>query len=137
MRAVKLCTSVLAVFLAINTLSARPQTDTPSEVGDGQQLFIATCAVCHATDSFSAANINRQIGATIQNLERNKAHYSMVNRFTKAKMVHYFQDKGAKVHFNHMQIEDPDLYQKTGQKELLVTNYCYVCRISIFTSFIY
>ena len=37
-----------------------------------------------------------------QNLEKNKNHYTLVNKMTKAKFANFFQDKGAKVHFNYM-----------------------------------
>lgn len=58
-----------------------------------------------------------------ENLERNKVHYTYMNRATKAKLVNYFQDKGSKVHFNHVQIEDPELSKETGKKELVVRKY--------------
>lgn len=43
-----------------------------------------------------------------------------MNRFTKGRVLHIFQDRGAKVHFNYMKVEDPELSLKTGQKELIV-----------------
>jgi Phosphatidate cytidylyltransferase, mitochondrial len=36
-----------------------------------------------------------------QNLLMNKVHYTMMNRATKNYIVTYFQNKGAKVHFNY------------------------------------
>src|SRR2546427_8348989 len=57
MQAVKLCTSVLVSFLAINTLSARQQT-APSEVDEGRQLFIDNCADCHGPDGDSVPGVD-------------------------------------------------------------------------------
>lgn len=54
-----------------------------------------------------------------QNLLQNKNHYTYMNRFTKLKFVNFFQQKGAKVHFNYMQIED----ENSDQKEMIVTIY--------------
>ena len=54
-------------------------------------------------------------------MARNKKHYQLSARFTKAKFVNYFQDKGAKVHFNYIKIEDPELSQHTGDKEMIVS----------------
>src|SRR5213594_4016083 len=58
MRAVKLCTSVLAGFLAINTLSAQQQTALPSEVDEGRQLFLDNCAGCHGPDGDSVPGVD-------------------------------------------------------------------------------
>jgi len=35
-------------------------------------------------------------------------------RVTKGRVVCYFQDKGARVHFNDKKIEDPELEKKSG-----------------------
>lgn len=43
-----------------------------------------------------------------------------MNRFTRGKVLKIYQDRGAKVHFNYTQIEDPELSSRTGKKELIV-----------------
>lgn len=58
MQAVKFCVSILAVVTAINTLSGKQQTDARSEVRDGQQLFLANCAVCHGPDGDSVPGVD-------------------------------------------------------------------------------
>jgi len=58
MRAIKLCTSVLAVVLTIITLSAKQRTDATSEAGDGQQLFTTNCAVCHGPDGDAVPGVD-------------------------------------------------------------------------------
>jgi putative heme-binding domain-containing protein len=58
MRAVKLCTSVLAGLLAINSLSATQQTALPSAVDEGRQLFIDNCGVCHGPDGDSVPGVD-------------------------------------------------------------------------------
>ena len=50
----------------------------------------------------------------------NKGHYTMMNRATKNRVLNYFQNKGAKVHFNYMKVEDPELSEQTGSKEMIV-----------------
>jgi len=37
-----------------------------------------------------------------ENLEMNKNHYTYMARGTNCKVVNFFQDYGARVHFNHM-----------------------------------
>lgn len=49
-----------------------------------------------------------------ENLALNRKHYTVMNRMTKNKALHYFQNKGAKVHFNFMRIEDQEHTQQTG-----------------------
>jgi putative heme-binding domain-containing protein len=58
MRTVKLCTSLLAGFLTVNTLSAQQQTAPPSEVDNGRQLFVDNCAVCHGPDGDSVPGVD-------------------------------------------------------------------------------
>ena len=41
-----------------------------------------------------------------ENLNMNKHHYTYMARFTNCKVVNFFQEHGAKVHFNHMQVRD-------------------------------
>jgi putative heme-binding domain-containing protein len=58
MRAIKVCTSVLAGFLAINMPSAKQQSGALSEVGKGRQLFIDNCALCHGPDGDSVPGVD-------------------------------------------------------------------------------
>ena len=44
-----------------------------------------------------------------ENMAMNKDHYTYMARFTKGRVVTYFQDKGAKMHFNYMKVNDPEL----------------------------
>ena len=59
----------------------------------------------------------------------NKHHYTMANRMTKNKVANYFQTKGAKVHFNYMKFEDPELSAQTGKKEMVVSIYRYMLTV--------
>lgn len=59
-------------------------------------------------------------GFHAENLARNKKHYTMMNRATRNRVLNYFQLKGAKVHFNYIKMEDPELSAQTGDKELIV-----------------
>ena len=47
-----------------------------------------------------------------QNLEMNKNHYTYMAQFTQCRVVNYFQEHGAKAHFNYMTIKDQDLINK-------------------------
>lgn len=53
----------------------------------------------------------------------NKKHYTVMNRATRNKVLNYFQNKGAKVHFNSMKIEDPELSQHSGKPENIVNQH--------------
>ena len=50
----------------------------------------------------------------------NTKHYTYLNRMTKNRVLNYFQNKGAKVHFNHMKVVDPELSAQTGKEEKIV-----------------
>ncbi|HVH69773.1 MAG TPA: c-type cytochrome, partial [Candidatus Dormibacteraeota bacterium] len=58
MQIVRFCAAVLGVVLAIDTLSGKQQADVRSEVRDGQQLFLANCAVCHGPDGDSVPGVD-------------------------------------------------------------------------------
>jgi len=55
-----------------------------------------------------------------ENYALNKKHYTVMNRMTRNKLVHYFQDKGSKVHFNTMKVRDPELSSHYGIDQLTV-----------------
>ena len=51
----------------------------------------------------------------------NKEHYTMMNRLTKNYGVTYFQNRGAKVHFNYgIKMIDEELSQQTGEAEEII-----------------
>jgi putative heme-binding domain-containing protein len=54
----RLAISILAVILASDALPAKQQKEVPSEVADGQQLFLANCAVCHGPDGDSVPGVD-------------------------------------------------------------------------------
>lgn len=58
-------------------------------------------------------------------MAKNKTDYTYMARFTKAKVVNFFQNKGAKVHFNWIKYEDPELSKQTGDKEIIVRDIFY------------
>ena len=41
-----------------------------------------------------------------ENLKLNKNHYTYMARGTNCRVVNFFQDYGAKVHFNRMKVHD-------------------------------
>jgi hypothetical protein len=49
--------------------------------------------------------------------EVNQKDYAYSARFTKGKLVTFFQDKGARVHFNYTTINDPTLEKMTHGKK--------------------
>ena len=61
-----------------------------------------------------------------ENIKINKQHYTYSARFTKAKLVNYFQDRGAKVHFNYIKYIDPELSKMTGNQEEIVYIYLFI-----------
>src|SRR5438309_8219218 len=54
----RLSISILAVVLASDTLPGKQQTEVATGVADGQQLFIANCAVCHGPDGDSVTGVD-------------------------------------------------------------------------------
>mmetsp|Transcript_43497 Transcript_43497/g.31316 ORF Transcript_43497/g.31316 Transcript_43497/m.31316 type:complete len:101 (+) Transcript_43497:135-437(+) len=58
-----------------------------------------------------------------ENLAMNKDHYTLMARFTKAKVVNYFSTKGARVHFNTMKIEDPEMTEMTSKPQFINVRY--------------
>ena len=55
---VRLAIAILAVVLGGETLPAKQQRGVPAEIADGQQLFLANCAVCHGPDGDSVPGVN-------------------------------------------------------------------------------
>ena len=47
----------------------------------------------------------------------NKNHYTYMAQFTQCRVVNYFQEHGAKAHFNYMTIKDQDLINKLVGKD--------------------
>jgi len=43
------------------------------------------------------------------NMKMNKPHYTYMARMTHGRVVNLFQKYGARVHFNHMELEVPNL----------------------------
>jgi len=37
----------------------------------------------------------------INNYKMNKYHYPMIAKYTSVKLVNFFQNRGAKIHYNH------------------------------------
>ena len=46
--------------------------------------------------------------------ENNRKDYTYMARITKGRVVTYFQDKGARVHFNYMTVADPMMEELTN-----------------------
>jgi len=44
-------------------------------------------------------------------------------RFTHAKVVNFFQNKGAKIHFNFMKVEDPEISELLKRKHMINIRY--------------
>ena len=56
-----------------------------------------------------------------ENLQRNKPHYTMMNRATRNRVLNYFQSRGAKVHFNYgIKMVDEELAEQTGEPQEVV-----------------
>ena len=55
-----------------------------------------------------------------ENLHKNRSHYTIMNRVTHTRVINLLKNRGGKVHFNHMKIEDPELSAQTGSNEKIV-----------------
>lgn len=58
MGVVRACLLLLATVLAFRALPARQKNSVPSETGDGRQLFLGNCAVCHGPDGDSVYGVD-------------------------------------------------------------------------------
>jgi len=53
----------------------------------------------------------------VENLRKNKTHYTYFVRSTRGKVVHYIQEYGARMHFNHMKLSNIEQIKQMSNGE--------------------